>query len=177
VVVPAPAGATHQLKLTTGLGDAFLQRLTTTPQGRLELNVNGFVEGWDLHGNVFSQAGASDLEVTPLAGGSIEVISHIALAVGLNSGEGLHDAKHKTGTTLRLPGDFATQTLKLWSDDGSVTTPDFPDLTVAASARPGAAPASLVRATADWGHVTLLALQEFSSRSRTSALGTIVTKP
>ena len=177
VVVPAPAGATHELKLRTGLGDAFLQRLTTSPAGRLDLDVSGLIDGWDPHRNLLARAGASDVEIAPGPGGTVDVASLIALGVGLSTEKGLNDAKDKAGTTLRLPADFATQSLVLWSEDGDVGTPDFPDLTPTAAVRPGASPAALVRATADWGHVSLFAAQEFSSRTRTSTLGDIVSKP
>jgi hypothetical protein len=177
VVVPAPPGATQELRLRTGLGDAFLQRLTTSPGGKLDLEVGGLVEAWELRANVVSSAGAHDLEITPLAGGFVDVTSTIALAAGSSTSEGATDAKDLFGTILRLPPDFATESLVLFSTDGEVTTPGFPDLAPAATSRPGESPASLIRATAEWGHVQLFTLPNITSRSRTSPLGTVVTKP
>lgn len=177
VVVPAPAGAMHSLAVRTGLGDAFLQRLVTTPTSFIDLNVVGVVEAWDLEGNVVSRAGANDIEVTPRPGGVVDVESTIALAGELDTSEGANDAKDVVGTTLHLPADFATQSLVLYSDDGDLQLGDFPDLFAGSSSRPGADPATLVRAQADWGHVKLAKLQSFTSRTRTSPLGPIEQKP
>lgn len=177
VVIPAPVGATHAVSVRTGLGDVFLQRLATTSTGFIDLDVVGFVEAWDLHGNVVSRAGANAIEVTPSLAGVVDVESTVALAGELDSGDGFGDAKDKTGTTLHLPSDFATQALVLHSADGDVRLAEFPDLVPGAPSRPGSDPATLIRAQADWGHVELAKLQSFTTRSRTSALGVIETKP
>jgi hypothetical protein len=177
IVIPAPVGATHALTARTGLGDLFLQRLTTAPTGFIDVNVNGYIEAWAISGNVVARAGANDLEVLPIPGGIVDVESTIALAVGLDSEDGLHDAKHVTGTTLRLPETFATQSLVLFSDDGDVRLGDFPDLVPKTQSRPGANPATLISARADWGHVELAKLLTYTTRSRTSPLGVIEQKP
>lgn len=177
VVIPAPNGAKHSVKVRTGLGDAFLQRLETTPTSFIDLDVVGFVEGWELQGNVVSRAGANDIEVTPEPGGVVDVESTVALAGELDTAEGFDDAKDEMGTTLHLPADFATQSLVLYSDDGNVQLAEFPDLFATAANRPGENPATLVRAQADWGHVRLAKLQSFTSRTRTSPLGVIEKKP
>jgi hypothetical protein len=161
----------------TGLGDAFLQRLTTSATGQIHLDVAGEVEAWDLHGNVVSRAGANDIEVTPHPGGYVDAQALVALAAGIGTDKGANDAKDVTGTVLHLPATFGAQSLYMWSNEGVVLTADFPDLSGASQSRIGLDPAASIRATADWGHVQLLALQSFSSRTRTSSLGQIVTKP
>jgi hypothetical protein len=177
VLIPAPTGAQHRVAVRTGLGDAFLSRLTSPPMEFIDLWVNGFIETWDLTGNLVASGAVNDIEVTPYAGGVVDVEARVIVAGQASTQDGFNDAKHVTGSKLHLPADFATQTLDLFSNDGELWLAQFPDLGPGSTSRPGEDPATLVRAHADWGHVELVKLVEYSSRSRLSPLGKIEQKP
>ena len=172
VMVPAPDGATHDVHVTTGLGDAFLANLSTSPWGAIDLYVVGSVEAWGLRGNVHSQASENDIEATPLPGGFIDADSTIILQVPGDREQA--DQGASSGTTLRLPSAFGANAVDLASQQGSVLTADFPNLASGVPHNPGPSAAALVRGHADWGDVKVLTLHSLAGRSRTSDLGQLI---
>jgi hypothetical protein len=175
VMVPAPPQATHDVRVTTGLGDVFLARLATSPWGKIDLQVAGFVEGWLLRGNVHSSASDNDIEIAPLAGGFVDVQSNIILQVPGERDD--PDNGASSGTTLRLPADFGANAVDLWSKQGTVISGEFPGLVSGAPLNPGPQAAALVRGHADWGDVKVLVAPTLVQRSRTSDLGELVFNP
>lgn len=175
VVVPASAGVTHAVRVETGNGAAFLQRLTSPPGGRIEAEIAGRLEAWELRGDLLLRAGSMDVEVSPTAGSVVDAEASVIWSGGTPSEE---EQKQEAGVTLRLPADFRSQMVHLGSAQGSVVTADFPGLQPGQPWKAGPGAAQFLRVQADWGDATLRPLVGVvPGRYRESPLGRSETKP
>lgn len=179
VVVPSPAGATHDVRAHARDGFVYLQRLSTSPASRI-VSTGIEVEAAQLRGNVEVHAGWLDVEVKPIPGGRVVVESTTEDWYDIPTLQGTpkrekRDGSARFGATLRLPQDFRSQRVDLFSAGASIETYPFPDVVPGQARGPlDASAAQLIAVRANQGNATLLALNPTLTGSRTSGLGTVV---
>lgn len=182
VVVPSPAGAAHDVRAHARDGFVYLQRLTTSPTSRI-VSTGIEVEAAQLRGNVEVHAGWLDVEVKPTPGSRVVVESTTEDWYDIPSLQGTpkrekRDGSARFGATLRLPQDFRSQRVELFSAGASIEAFAFPDVVPGAARGPqGASAAQLIAVRANQGNATLLALDPTLTGSRTSGLGTAIRGP
>lgn len=182
VVVPAPAGATHDVQAYARDGFVYLHRLTTSPTSRI-MSTGIEVEAVQLRGNVEVHAGWLDVEVKPIPGGRVVVESttddwYDIPTLQQTPKREPRDGGARFGATVRLPQDFRSQRVELYSAGASVETFPFPDVVSGAPRGPvDASAAQLIAVRANQGNATLLALDPTLTGTRTTGLGTSVRGP
>ena len=176
IVVPAPAGVTHDVHAYARDGFVYLQRLTTSATSHI-VSTGIEVEATQLKGNVEVHAGWTDVEVKPMPGSSVVVESTTDDWYSIPTLQEVpkreeRDGSAKFGATVRLPQDFRAQRVELSSAGASVEATPFPDVVSGAPRGPlDATAAQLVSVRANQGNATLLVLDPTATGSRTTGLG------
>lgn len=176
VVVPAPAGATHDVQAYARDGFVYLQRLTTSPTSRIK-STGIEVEAVQLRGNVEVHAGWLDVEVKPIPGGRVLAEStsddwYDIPSLRQTPKRDERDGSARFGATVRLPKDFRAQRVDLFSAGAAVEAFPFPDVVSGAARGPvDASAAQVIAVRANQGNATLLALDPTITGTRLSGLG------
>lgn len=182
VEIPAPEGAVHDVQVYAEDGYTYVNRLASGPTSRI-VATGIEIEALALRGNVHLRAGWLDAEVEPISGATVAVESTTedwyeipTLAETPKREE--RDGAARFGATLRIPKDFSSERVELFSAGGSVEAFAFPDVVSGYPRGPlDTSSARLVSVRANQGNATMLVFGQTFTSSRSDDFGTDIRDP